>query len=627
MMLSERQKQIILKLDDYQDGYIKGKQLASELNCSIKTLQNEIKELKIILEEYEIEIMSMTSKGYSLIIHDQHKYNDLKLFLIDNKDIKDFNNQGYRITYILCELLSNNHFIKSDDLADQMYVSRSSVSSDLKIVKKILDKYHLKIEHKPNYGMIVIGLEKDKRECIIKEQLGLNLNNFAIKKEWLAVVSDIVVDNLVKAKYRISDVVLQNLVLHICVSIQRMKNGIYVENSIVRKYAHEQIIAKKILTELAKLYSFEVDDSEVTFLALHLLGKRSYQEDELISKETDYFVNEMLEHIKLKTDIDFYGDVELKISLALHLVPLFVRLENQMQLQNTMIQDIQTNYPLAYDVAVIGASYIYEQKHFQLSNDEVAYLAIHFSLALSKKENKVNPKKVLIICNARRGDYLMLQHIFLKEFNEMVSDLEIINALEIPHYNLDDYDCIFATFLNHPLIPARALRINFFIDKRDIQRIKTALLGQSEAKELLKYFKEEYFIGIIDSNDQFDVIKEMCKVASIYNDFDEDLYQACIRRERLGSTAYGHMIALPHPDSLISKKTIVITAILKKPVLWSNQKAQLIFLICVEKGNQKDLRVLFECISKFMMDQDSVDDVINKGDYQTFIRNLGKLIG
>ena len=27
-------------------------------------------------------------------------------------------------------------------------------------------------------------------------------------------------------------------------------------------------------------------------------------------------------------------------------------------------------------------------------------------------------------------------------------------------------------FLNHPLIPKRALRINFFIDQKDIQRIK-----------------------------------------------------------------------------------------------------------------------------------------------------------
>ena len=49
-----------------------------------------------------------------------------------------------------------------------MYVSRSSVSSDLKIVKRVLEKYQLKIEHKANYGMIVVGLEKDKKIVLLK---------------------------------------------------------------------------------------------------------------------------------------------------------------------------------------------------------------------------------------------------------------------------------------------------------------------------------------------------------------------------------------------------------------------------------------------------------------------------
>lgn len=627
-MLTKRQKQIFIALEDNKDSYIKGAKLAMELNCSLKTLQNEIKELKLLLEKYQIEIISVTSKGYCLVIHEQKLYQECKQIIINNEEINDFNNQTYRITYILNILLQGENYIKADDLADQMFVSRSSISSDIKIVKRILEKYQLQMEHKPNYGMIIKGLEKDKRNCILKERLGFRLDQKPIKKEWITTVSDIVVENLMKEKYRISDIVLQNLVLHICISLQRMQTGVYIEESVIPlPQGHTFLIARKILEELSTIYTFTLQNSEVQFLALHLQGKRSYEENDAITKQTDYFVNDMLGYIKTKTNIDLYGDVELRISLALHLVPLFIRLENQMQLENTMIQDIQVNYPLAYDVAVIAASYISNQKQYQLSDDEIAYLAVHFSLSLSKKENKVNPKKVLIICNARRGDYLMIQHMFLKEFSEMISELEIINALEIESHDVSLYDCIFATFLNHPLIPTNALRINFFIDQKDIQRIKRALLGQSEAKELLKYFKQEYFMGVLDSKEQQAVIKSMCDLASNYNDFDEDLYAACMRREELGSTAYGHMIALPHPDSLISKQTVVITAILKRPIVWSNQKVQLIFLICVEKGNQKDLRILFECISKFMMDHHSVEEVIYKGNYETFMINLKKLIG
>ena len=52
----------------------------------------------------------------------------------------------------------------------------------------------------------------------------------------------------------------------------------------------------------------------------------------------------------------------------------------------------------------------------------------------------------------------MIQHTFLKQFNDMVSDLEIMNALEIPYVNIDEYDCVFTTFLNHRSIPSIVFR-------------------------------------------------------------------------------------------------------------------------------------------------------------------------
>ena len=97
----------------------------------------------------------------------------------------------------------------------------------------------------------------------------MQLGHSTIKKEWLATISDIVVDSLMKAKYRISDVVLQNLVLHICVSIQRMQHGIYIDNpQMARQYGHEHVIAKKILDELASIYHFIVTENEISFLAI-----------------------------------------------------------------------------------------------------------------------------------------------------------------------------------------------------------------------------------------------------------------------------------------------------------------------------------------------------------------------
>ena len=49
MMLNERQKQIFLCLDENKNSFIKWIELANKVNCSLKTLQNTLKEMKIIL--------------------------------------------------------------------------------------------------------------------------------------------------------------------------------------------------------------------------------------------------------------------------------------------------------------------------------------------------------------------------------------------------------------------------------------------------------------------------------------------------------------------------------------------------------------------------------------------------
>lgn len=625
-MLTKRQKQILTILDMNQQTYMNGKNLASQVGCSVKTLQTDMKIMRHEMLKSGVDIISVPSKGYILEIHDLEQYNHYKQKELQNDSTCDFNDQSSRIAYILNRLFTCPSYIKSEQLADEMFVSRSCLSVDMKIVKKILEKYDLTLDARPNYGIKVSGFEQNMRECITKEQIALTSGTLLVEKNQLSLITNIIVETLMASKYRISDVVLQNLVIHVSVSIQRIKKGIYIEDVPYHERGQESVIAKKILEKLAKVFDFEVKKSEISFLATHLLGKKNYGEDDVISQEVDLFVNGILDEIKQKTNIDFAGDVELRISLALHIAPLLVRLRNRMQLKNNLVKDIQVNYPLAYDVALIAAAYISQKIHVSLDEDEVGYLAVHFSLALSKKEKKINPKKVLIICSARRGDYLMMQHMFMQEFSEMISKLDIKNAIELPECDLSQYDCIFTTFLNHPFIPKKALRINFFIDEKDKVRIDHALKGNDESSQLLKYFQEDYFMGVIHAKNKKEVIRQMCQYASQLSQFNDDLYESCLRRKFLGSTAYGHCIALPHPDSLISQKTFVMTAILDKSIEWSHQKVQLIFLICVEKGNQKDLRVLFEHIAKLMLNDNYIQTIIEQKSYQALTDILGKIL-
>lgn len=635
-MLTKRQIQILEELEQHTTDFIKGNRLAACVGCSLKTLQNDMKEVKQQIEMHGGEILSITSKGYQFLLHDASAYQAWKM-LLDTRSQKepDFNDPAFRVSYILMKLLAHDAYIKSEELADEMYISRSRISIDLKEVKEVLTQYDLAIEQKPNYGIRICGLEKNKRLCIVKEQLPLNEwrefhTSGEQKNKMIAFISDVIVETLMNAHYKISDIVFQNLVLHVYVAVNRMMEADYLERDQAMEAlppnAHEILIAKRILKKLQEQWSFELNDCEIQYLAMNLLGKRSYDNDEIITTQMDTMVNDILEVIREKLGIDLTGDIELRISLALHMIPLISRVKFNMQLKNSMIDEIKQYFTLAYDMATIAASYLTQAQQIHLQEDEIAYLAVHFNLALQKKMNKVNPKKVLIICNSRRGDSLMIQHTLLKWFDEMISQLDIVNAIEVPLYDLDSYDCIFATFLHHENIPKRAIRINFFLNQQDKNRIERALKGESEAQEVLRYFDPSLCIFDQKEEDKDALIQRLCKRANEVNSFDEDLYQAVMRREELGYTAFGNGIAVPHPDSLISLKTTVITAILKKPIAWGPQKVQLVFLICVEKGNQKDLRSLFECISLLMANPDVISDIIEQQDFEALKQALTKLM-
>lgn len=56
--------------------------------------------------------------------------------------------------------------MKIDQLADELFVSRSTLQNDLKDVKVVINRYNLHLKRKPNYGLKISGSEKNIRYAI-----------------------------------------------------------------------------------------------------------------------------------------------------------------------------------------------------------------------------------------------------------------------------------------------------------------------------------------------------------------------------------------------------------------------------------------------------------------------------
>lgn len=637
-MITARQLQILTELElvKKDSEFIKSAMLAEKLNVSTKTIKNDIKALKSELMEQGASIVSETNKGYKLKINDKSKFHSYKVENINSHNSRfDFSDQLVRVGYILKKLMEASDYIKSEEIADEMYISHSRINVDLKLVRNILKKYKLQIVHKSNYGIKIDGLEMNRRLCIVKEKIPMYqfkniIGQDNVKNILLEDISDVVTEVLLKHQYKISDIIFQNLLLHIFVSIQRIDSCKYMEQDMDIKndngFGHEIIIAEEIMKQLSLKYNIKLNDTEIKYLAINLHGKRSYEKHDMISEETDKLVEDILYEIKRKMYLDLTYNVQLRISLALHIIPLISRLECNMQLKNMMLEEIKQSYTLAYDMATYAACFISNLYGVKVSEDEVAYLAAHFNLALEYQVESNNPKKILIIGSARRGDTLLMKHKLQKWFRDIISKIDMINLIELKTVDLDQYDVVFTTFLNNEDIPENAIKINYFLNEGDYNRIEKALNGELFSKDLLNYFKDDLFINSDKSNTHEEVIKNMCKLLEDKYGLNNELYNSVIRRESLGFTSFGNMIAIPHTDSLITKETLVAINILEKPILWGNEKVRIVLLISVAKYGEKELVSLFDAISKLIKDKSAVEKILKNPTYSNFIDILEGLL-
>src|SRR5699024_8524500 len=134
---------------------------------------------------------------------------------------------------------------------------------------------------------------------------------------------------------RLSDFVLQNLVLHIVLAIKRNGKG-YTINKITIdeniEYSEELFVAKKIISSIEKLIDIKFSQDEAKYIALHLKSKANNQyltkdkpaETEL-SLQTQ--IIEVLNQLQNQNEIHFSMDQQLIMGLTAHFEPLLTRLK------------------------------------------------------------------------------------------------------------------------------------------------------------------------------------------------------------------------------------------------------------------------------------------------------------
>ncbi|AXG37758.1 PRD domain-containing protein [Enterococcus gilvus] len=630
-MLTKRQTEMILEFERHSPSFLPAEHFVDKLQVSMRTIQSDIKKIREYLAATDYaELYSVASKGSQLIINNQEAFHQN---IQKKKGIATEQHQSDRVRKLCVVLLNQKGPITRQKLLSRLFIASSTLTTDLKEADELLQNYHLRVERKRNAGIVISGNEYDKRKCLLKlghleihqEQGGMGSQE-ALRQD----IEMVLVSILLKHHFHISETLFQNLIVHIEMAIKRMSSGFYIgpdEFDGIEEVVSEMEVSTEIFQRLAERSYFKISKEEIINLAIYIKGKSDYENDDYISEEVNTFILHALKEINEKFDIDFRQEIDLRLSLALHLMPLLTRIEYNIQNENQLLDHIKQSFPLGFDIAAYMCLLLQHSIGKKVEEGEIAYLAIYFNQYLAKYNDISGKKRILIITSLKRSESVLLRQRFATWFSTEITILTLVNTHEVAAVDIEEYDVIFTTEQTEMTDKMGAILISFFPSEQEYSKIKLAIDGFNDKFEIVNLFDEALFhYGHFSKKKE--VLDKICSISvSKVGDKVFQLREAVELREEIGSSYFGNGIALPHPINPILAETFVSVILLRNELDWDSDgnKVRLVMLVAIEKNNAKVFQ-LWNYLAKIIQEKGFVERVSKEPTFENFRENLSQLL-
>ena len=634
-MLEPRQQAIVQELMKY-DFPVSGAHLAGLNDVTARTIREDIKIINSEINGEGAEIQSLMGKGYLLAIDDDHAF---KSFL------KSSTGHAYgrpsshedRVAFIICELLLAGRYVKSDDLADELFISRSTLQNDLKAVKNIFAQYNLAIESRPNYGMYASGTEMDIRFCLSQYVFDHRVYKSEpasayFDSEETRKIHEVVTEALDNNHLVITDIAINNLVIHIAIALHRIRGGHSVDeqntalNTLMNQ--REQKIAKRIVDRCESLFRVAFPAYETIYISLHLSGTKVISQtgsdiEKGYDRELQRIIDRTLRAVDRQYTMQIRKDKELRLSLLLHLKPAINRHRFNMNVRNPMLGDIRKHYPLAFEIAVFAGKIIEAETDTVMDENEIGYIALHIGGAIERSKLKAAPKKCIVVCASGAGTSQLIYYKLRNHFGQSLEVEDTLQYYKLGEYPLSGLDFIISSIPIEAEVPVPVIEVNAIMNDNDLKKIETFII-RHESNAFSDYIRED----LIFIRQQLDS-KEA--VLSNFDDrfrdrglADDTFLSSVMEREAVLPTSFGNLIAIPHPIVPQSAETFMSFMTLDKPVTWGEHKVQLICMLMVKEGSHEDLQSVYDNLGEIIEDPDRVKNLINADDPHDFIKKIIK---
>ncbi len=495
------------------------KLLAEELNLTERAVRYELEKVIEYLKDSENRDAIELKKGMVIVKNIQNLNETLK--------------KDYSIKYLIPEErekfieleLIFKRMINLANLSQEFDISRNTVKGYLRNIEIELKKYGLSLEISHKKGLILKGNEENIRIYALSviSKLKSNKNPFFIDIMERYLPKKNGIESFLNYSQKrmnriISDEAYEIIKKYLRITIAMVKNGhtiLEIKNERFLEKTDEFSAVMKASALLEADYDVELSKYEYLKITDYFLGSHTYNfrysyyenwvQMEVLIKKLIYNFNRYI-------DVDISNDELLLDGLLNHLKPTIYRVQNGIELENSIYIEVLESYPTLFKTTKKVIKSIEDYVGREFSSDEIAFITIHFKSAIDRNRTIIKEKKkLLVVCDLGYGASKLLAQQLRDIFAVEVVDILPKHILK-NNYERNEVDLIVTTVdlkkeeFNIPVVKVRPL-----LNAEDITKLKRFNLKEKKGRYLLSeiYGEIEKSCEIKDKNSLIKSLKQL----------------------------------------------------------------------------------------------------------------------
>ncbi|GGP10121.1 BglG family transcription antiterminator [Oceanobacillus neutriphilus] len=629
-MFNKRQK-IILSYILYTNMPIKLDLLADMLQVSIRTIRMELENINLLLSETGAQV-HITKKSQCYIEHEEEE--TIKKLLVNPIFVDKNNIENHviwdRIYTIMGMLCFESDYVSMEELADRLYVSKSTINLDVTEIKKIINRMSgTRFIVSSTKGLKFEGNEEGIRYFLAKMVLqGLNLEktlqyvfpemDFCIF-EIYSQMNKMLKKAIVKYQFIISGKAFGLVSAGLLITAIRNQLGYHfadnqtdVPLSPMMKRLEEQLKSGMATTaftnaDLTYIQQFIMEQN-------HLYPYTNENWDAADQKIVSLFTHVVKEFFQV--DLIKYPDFEN--NFLFYINQLNQRAKNGHDYTNFNKRQINRMFPMSASIVAFCQPFLQDME-MTYSDAELAYITLFLGNLLETEEP---PLKLLLISDEHTA---LVNWIVSEIVRLMGSSVQIVNA--IPTYLfeekdglfLNDVDVILTTEQIHVSHSRNIIFIQSLFGKTEqsfLQSLLDDYLNQSKMKRLREMESiavgQDHFLQIPESLKEFDDYVHYLLEQSGYEKMLDN-----------GVMMDNHFIPNDTKTAYISfmeerpGQSRIIIGKLPKSITYRNKTIHTIVISFYYKDDYALSRSYYQCI-RFLMEPNQSNQLGRVKDYQDF---------